>query len=160
MIAFKTLFLAAGVYGSVCAAAGHRGSQGGEDRGGLPEPHKICKMFPTILSRVSGHRQATLKSARACTAVRNGRWLTASENTHPRGKPQRRTFLHLRSQTSSEHDTEQSNFCTCEKEQTPASQGASFFPQLCHLQKFIFPYNSIFRRILTSLESKPVEAFL
>lgn len=62
MIAFKTLFLfSAGVY--VCKSArtaGHirGGLQGGEDRGGVPEIHKIFKMFPTLLSRVSGQAMA------------------------------------------------------------------------------------------------------
>lgn len=59
MIAFKTLFLfSAAVRECVCAHTAGRcsdGSQGGEDRGGV---HKIFKMFPTLLSRVSGQAMA------------------------------------------------------------------------------------------------------
>lgn len=56
MIAFKTLFLSAGVYASVCVRIAGRGGRGfcrvGKMRGGVPEPHKIFKMFPTVPSRV------------------------------------------------------------------------------------------------------------
>lgn len=62
MIAFKTLFLfSASVCLCVCMrAAGHisGGLQGGEDRGGVPKLHKIFKMFPTLLSGVSGQAMA------------------------------------------------------------------------------------------------------
>ncbi len=66
MIAFKALFLfSAGVCVCVCVClcthtAGHSSSglPGGEDRGGVPGLHKIFKMFPTLLSGVSGQAMA------------------------------------------------------------------------------------------------------
>ena len=70
MIAFKTLFLfSAGVCVCVCvcvcvldiaaaAAVVVVVCRVGKDRGGVPELHKIFKMFPTLLSGVSGQAMA------------------------------------------------------------------------------------------------------
>ena len=62
MIAFKTLFLfCVCVCVCVCACTLQDIAalvQGGEDRGGVPKLHKIFKMFPTLLSGVSGQAMA------------------------------------------------------------------------------------------------------
>lgn len=92
MIAFKTLFLfSAGVCVCECACApGHisGGLQRGEDRGGVPEVHKIFKMFPTLLSGVSGQAVAVAVrvenvSVRVCMCVVSKvKWLVAHRSAN------------------------------------------------------------------------------